>query len=270
MSLKITILGSGSSGGVPRIGNDWGACDPSNPKNRRSRCSLLVEKMEPGAARPTRVMIDTSPDMREQLLRADVSELDAVLYSHDHADQTHGIDDLRVVAFATKQRVPVYMDEATSRLLTQRFAYCFNMPEGSAYPAILDERRMPPPGEPLSIKGPAGEMAFVPLLQRHGSMPSLGFRIGAFAYSNDVSDIPEETFERLHGLDLWILDTLRYAPHPTHVHLEKALQWVETVRAKRTILTNLHIDLDYEKLKSELPIGVEPAFDGLTVEIPLD
>jgi phosphoribosyl 1,2-cyclic phosphate phosphodiesterase len=269
MSLKVTILGSGSSGGVPRIGNDWGACDPLNPKNRRTRCALLVEKMQSDASRPTRVMIDTSPDMREQLLRAGVSELDAVLYTHDHADQTHGIDDLRVVAFATRQRVPVYMDEDTSRLLTHRFSYCFTAPEGSPYPAILEERRLPPPGSALTIDGPAGALEFVPLLQMHGRTHSLGFRAGAFAYSNDVSDMPEETFERLHGLDLWVLDTLRYQPHPTHIHLEKALQWVERLKPKRTILTNLHIDLDYERLKSELPNGVEPAFDGLEAEISL-
>ncbi|MET0545087.1 MAG: MBL fold metallo-hydrolase, partial [Caulobacterales bacterium] len=241
--------------------------DPTNPKNRRSRCSLLVEQFAVGAERPTRFIVDTSPDLREQLLRADVAALDAVLFSHDHADQTHGIDDLRVVAFVTRQRVPVYMDEETSRKLTHRFDYCFKSPHGSPYPAILEERRLPPPGERFEVGGPGGDLEIIPLMQAHGGTHSLGFRVRRFAYSNDVSDMPEETFERLHELDVWVLDALRYTPHPTHVHVEKALQWIERLKPKRTFLTNLHIDLDYETLKSELPDGVEPAFDGLSVEI---
>jgi phosphoribosyl 1,2-cyclic phosphate phosphodiesterase len=265
MSLRVTILGSGSSGGVPRIGNDWGVCDPQNRKNRRLRCSILIERFGSGP-RPTRVLIDTSPDMREQLLATAVGELDAVLMTHDHADQTHGLDDLRAVAFRIQARVPVYMDEQTSKHLNKRFGYCFNAPEGSPYPPILEERRLPPPGETLRIEGPGGAVDAIPIYQRHGWTHSLGFRFGDFAYSNDVSDMPEESFAALRGVRTWVLDALRYTPHPSHINVEKALEWIRRISPETAYLTNMHIDLDYERLKSELPAGVAPAFDGLSFE----
>ena len=263
MTFEAVIMGCGSSGGVPRPGGaggkgEWGACDPDEPRNRRRRCSLLVRR---GA---TAVVIDTAPDFREQMLDAAVERLDAVLFTHDHADQTHGIDDLRPYAIRARRRVPVYGDAATFRVLTQRFGYCFETPPGSGYPPIL-ERREIAPGVPFAIEGPGGAMPVVAFEQIHGDITSLGYRIGGLAYSSDVSDLPEASFRALEGLDVWILDALRYAPHPSHAHVEKALDWIARVKPARAILTNLHIDLDYRRLAGELPAGVEPAFDGLTV-----
>lgn len=260
-TLKVTILGCGSSGGVPRIGNDWGACDPSEPKNRRTRCSILVER---GA---TRVLVDTSPDLRAQLLAANAGTLDAVLFTHEHADQTHGIDDLRVPAINARRRIDAYMDARTERVLGHRFRYCFETPAGSEYPPILSLKRLEPL-VPVRIDGQGGVIEALPFEQEHGSIRSLGFRFGPVAYSSDVNGLSKEAFAALDGIDCWILDALRYRPHPTHAHVELALDWIARVRPKRAILTNLHVDLDYARLKAELPAGVEPAYDGLVLELP--
>jgi len=265
VSLRLTILGCGSSGGVPRIDGDWGVCDPKDPRNARSRCSLLVERLGDHGA--TSVLVDTSPDLRAQMLAAGVRRLDAVLYSHDHADQTHGIDDLRVFAYRMRRRMPVYMDEATRETLRARFGYCFETPPGSGYPPILDERRLPPPGEPLTIDGEGGALAATPLMQDHGNVQSLGFRFGPAAYSNDLVAMPDESLEALTGVRVWVVDALRRDPHPTHAHLGRTLDWIERVKPELAILTNMHIDLDYETLRGELPDGVIPAYDGLRVEI---
>ncbi len=262
--MKVTILGCGSSGGVPRIGGVWGACDPGEPKNRRSRCSLLVRQGQ--APETTTVLVDTSPDMRAQLLAAGVGDLQAVLYTHDHADQTHGIDDLRMVAINMRQRIPVYADESTQRRLRERFGYCFTQSPGSPYPPILDMRDLPPPGQEGRIEGPGGAIAFVPFAQDHGSMMSLGFRFGPVAYSSDLVALPEESFDVLDGVECWIVDALRYDPHPTHAHLALTLDWLARVKPKRGILTNLHIDMDYQTLKRQLPEGIEPAYDGMELE----
>jgi phosphoribosyl 1,2-cyclic phosphate phosphodiesterase len=262
MSLTFTILGCGSSAGVPRVGQGWGACDPNNPKNRRRRCSLLVERS--GAAGRTSVLVDTSPDLREQLLEADVRWLDGVLYTHDHADHTHGIDDLRPLVLARAMRINTYMDKATEGVVTKRFSYCFTAPPGSEYPPILQTRPLAA-GVPVSIAGEGGEVAAMPFAQVHGGTPSLGFRFGDLAYSCDVSDIPAESLEALQGLDVWILDALRYKPHPSHFSLDEALTWIERVRPKRAVLTNLHFDLDYETLRRTLPAHVEPAYDGMQI-----
>ncbi len=261
--MKITILGSGSSGGVPRIGNNWGACDPAEPKNRRSRCSLLVQQGSGDDL--TSVLVDTSPDLRQQLLDADVKRIDGVLYTHDHADQTHGIDDLRVAAYNQKARIDVYADAQTQTMLRTRFLYCFHQEEGSLYPPILTMHDMPNCGETVTIHGAGGAINAVPFLQDHGPMTSLGFRFGPVAYSSDVVGIPDETFATLEGIDCWILDALRYTPHPTHAHLDLALTWVERVKPKRAILTNLHNDMDYQTLKSTLPDHIEPAYDGMVL-----
>lgn len=263
--LEVRILGCGSSGGVPRIGNDWGVCDPAEPRNRRSRCSILIRFWAPGAAEPTLVLVDTSPDMRDQLLAARIDRLDAVLMTHEHADQCHGIDDLRALVIRHRRRMPVHMDQVTGDTLGRRFAYCF---EGSGdYPAILDKHIDLEAGQAVRIDGQGGPVDILALAQDHGGTPSLGFRIGAFAYCNDVVRLPEETLERLGGLDTFVVDALRYATHPTHASVSQALAWIDRLKPRRSILTNLHVDLDYARLKAELPKSVEPAYDGLELEI---
>ncbi|MBI1212295.1 MAG: MBL fold metallo-hydrolase [Alphaproteobacteria bacterium] len=262
--LKVTILGSGSSGGVPRIGGkggagEWGACDPTEPRNRRRRCSILVER---GA---TQILVDCSPDMRDQLIDARVGRLDAVFITHDHADQCHGLDDLRMVAQNMMRRVQVYTEENTFRTLTSRFGYCFKGHDSAAYPAILDGHVIERPFKPVVIDGKGGAIEVVPFDQDHGLMTSLGFRFGPIAYSSDVVGLDEAAFEALKGVDTWIVDALRYKPHPTHAHVDLALSWIERVKPRRAILTNLHIDLDYRTLASRLPAGVEPAFDGMQI-----
>jgi phosphoribosyl 1,2-cyclic phosphate phosphodiesterase len=263
-SLTATILGCGSSGGVPRPGLGWGACDPANPKNRRRRTSLLVERRGPGGV--TRVLVDTSPDMREQLLDANVDWLDGVLYTHAHADHTHGIDDLRALVLHKRRRVDVYMDEITSAQVRGKFEYCFVAPPGSEYPPILNERRIVA-GIPVTIDGQGGPIEAVPCLQAHGDIPSLGFRFGPLAYSCDLNDLPAASVAALQGIDTWILDALRYAPHPSHLNVDQALAWIGRLKPRRAILTNLHADIDHETLRRALPPGVEPAFDGIRIEV---
>lgn len=262
MSLKATILGCGTSGGVPRIGNQWGACDPNNPKNRRRRCALLVERE--GADGTTRVLVDTPPDLREQLIDAEVGLLDGVLYTHEHADHCHGIDDLRMVCYNARRRVDVYHDAATGKVLRERFAYCFETPEGSEYPAVLEGHDIRH-GELVRTDGAGGVIEALPFRQLHGRGETLGFRFGGIAYSPDVSDIPEESTPFLEGLDVWIVDALRYTEHPSHFSVEQALAWIERLKPKRAMLTHMHVDLDYAALAAALPEGVEPAYDGMVL-----
>lgn len=266
--LQVRILGCGSSGGVPRIGNDWGACDPAEPRNRRTRCSILVRHWSPGIAEPTLVLIDTSPDIREQLLAARITRLDAAVLTHEHADQCHGIDDLRALVLRAMKRIPLHMDAATAAIIGDRFRYCF---EGAgAYPAILDRLDDLEAGQVVRIPGKGGELEMLALAQDHGGISSLGFRIGSFAYCNDVVRLPESTLVRLGGLDTLVVDALRYKAHPTHASVAEALAWIERLKPRRAILTNLHVDLDYGKLRAELPAGVEPAFDGMELEMPVN
>ncbi len=269
MGLKATILGCGSSGGVPRLGGHWGACDPSEPKNRRTRCSLLLEKSQANEAAATTVLIDTSPDLREQLLAAGVSRVDGVVYSHDHADQTHGIDDLRPLVFANQRMADLYMDEATRKGLMRKFDYIFETPPGSDYPPIA--RALPiEAGERVQIGGPGGEIALMPFMQYHGRIHSLGFRVGGLGYANDLVGLPEESYAYLEDLEVLIVDALRYSSHPTHFNLQQALDLIERVKPERAVLTNMHIDLDYRRLCEELPAGVVPAYDGMGLELTLD
>jgi phosphoribosyl 1,2-cyclic phosphate phosphodiesterase len=265
MTLKFTILGCGSSAGVPRPALGWGACDPNNPKNRRRRTSLLVERREAGGV--TRVLVDTSPDLREQLLDADVDWLDGVLYTHEHADHTHGIDDLRSLFIKARRPVDVYLDEATSHMMHQRFGYCFVSPAGSEYPPIVREHRLAA-GQPLAIVGQGGTITVLPFLQVHGDIASYGFRFGSLAYSCDLSTMPPESAAALAGLDIWIVDALRYRPHPSHFSVDDALAWIERIKPRRAILTNLHADLDYDVLMAKLPPHVEPGFDGISGDVP--
>ena len=264
MTVTLTILGSGSSAGVPRPALGWGACDPANPKNRRRRCSLLVERAGPGGT--TRVVIDTSPDLREQLIDAEVDHLDAVFLTHEHADQTHGIDDLRSVVLHQRRRIPVYLNAATAKDIIPRFGYCFTSPPGSDYPPILDRMAIEA-GETRAIDGKGGVVAFTPFLVQHGNIPALGYRIGDAAYSPDLNDIPRDSWPALERLDLWIVDALRYAQHPSHFSLSDALRWIERFKPRRAVLTNLHSDLDYEVLRGKLPAGVEAGYDGMRLQL---
>ena len=259
---RFTILGCGSSGGVPRIGGDWGDCDRANPKNRRRRCSLLVERITSEGT--TRVLIDTSPDMREQLLDAGVGTLDGVVYTHSHADHMHGIDDLRQIVYAMRRRLPVWADTPTEAALMQRFGYAFTQPEGTLYPPILD---MLPITGAFAVDGPGGRIPFQPYEVDHGSITALGFRIGGMAYLPDVLSIPDAAWPHLQNLDCWIVDALRRKPHPTHAHLDLTLDWIARVRPQQAVITNMHIDLDHATLAAELPPGVVPAHDGLVIEL---
>lgn len=258
--LTFTILGCGSSGGVPRVGQGWGVCDPANPRNRRRRCSMLVERLGPGGK--TTVLVDTSPDLREQLIGAGVTHVDGVLFTHEHADHTHGIDDLRPLAILHRKRVDIYADDDTSRMLHQRFGYCFATPPGSAYPPILTEHRFRE-GREIVVDGAGGPITALPFRQRHGDIDSFGFRFGDVAYSSDVNGFPDNSLARLHNLDVFIIDALRETPHPSHFTLREALDHVAMLRPRRAILTNLHTDLDYAMLERTLPEGVVPAFDGM-------
>jgi phosphoribosyl 1,2-cyclic phosphate phosphodiesterase len=263
VSVALTILGCGSSGGVPRVAQGWGACDPNNPRNQRRRCSVLIERAGPEGK--TQVLVDTSPDLRLQLIEAGVARLDAVLMTHSHADHTHGIDDLRPLVIAMRKRIEIYMDEATSAAVREKFAYIFVTPTGSSYPPILRERRLTA-GIACPVIGPGGTIEAVPFVLQHGDAPALGLRIGALAYTPDLNGIPDESLPLLEGLDVWIVDALRYAPHPSHFSLDETLAWIERLRPRRAILTNLHTDLDYETLRRRLPDNIEPAYDGLRVE----
>lgn len=262
MSYRFTILGCGSSGGVPRIGMTWGQCDPANPRNTRLRCSAMVERIGKGGQ--TAVLIDTSPDFRAQILATRATALDGVLYTHDHADHTHGIDDLRMVAYAMKKRVDVYFDRLTGKSLRERFAYCFETPAGSSYTPILNGYEIDGI-TPFSIDGAGGAITATPIPQVHGDISTLGYRFSKLAYSPDISAIPDTSIALLEGLDVWIVDALRYTAHPSHFNVKEALGWVARLKPKRTILTHMTSDLDYETLRKELPAGVEPAYDGMVV-----
>lgn len=255
--MRVTILGCGTSGGVPRIGGrdgagDWGACDPANPRNRRRRCSILVQNES------TTVLVDTSPDCREQLIDARVKKLDAVIWTHEHADQLHGVDDPRALALR-QGPIEGWADERTAPILRQRFGYCFSTEEAGWYNPIYRLK---------TISGPfqIGDVDVTPFEQDHGTIPSLGLRFGSIAYINDVVRLNEAAFDVLAGVDTMIVDAMRYTPHPTHAHVELSLAWIARVKPRRAVLTNLHVDLDYARLKAELPAGVEPAYDGMVVE----
>ena len=262
-TMTFTILGCGSSGGVPRLGGLWGDCDPTNPRNHRRRCSLLVTRTS--GDQMTRVLIDTSPDLRSQLLNADVGTLNAVVYTHSHADHVHGIDDLRMIVFNMRERLQVWADGDTTDALLSRFGYAFVQPKGSAYPPICDLNTID--GD-VTIDGPGGAITLTPFQVEHGSIDALGFRIGNVAYLPDVSDIPETVWPVLDNLDCWIVDALRRTPHPTHAHLEKTLGWIDRARPRQAVLTNMHNDLDYATLRAETPDHIEPAYDGMTLHFP--
>jgi phosphoribosyl 1,2-cyclic phosphate phosphodiesterase len=264
MTLSLTILGCGSSAGVPRPALGWGACDPTNPKNRRRRCSLLVEQTSDHGT--TRIVIDTSPDLREQLIDANVDHIDAVFLTHEHADQTHGIDDLRSVVLHQRKRIPVYLNRATADHILLRFSYCFVSPPGSDYPPILDHHAIEA-GESRTIEGKGGPVTLSAFILQHGNIPALGYRIADAAYTPDVSDIPAASWPFLENLELWIIDGLRYTQHPSHFSVNDALAWIDRFKPRRAVITNMHSDLDYEVLRQRLPPNVIPAYDGMRLTL---
>lgn len=264
---RFTILGCGSSPGVPRITGDWGACDPANPKNRRTRAAFLVEQFGPDGT--TTVVIDTGPDFRTQMIAAGVAGIDAVLYTHAHADHIHGIDDIRGFVLQNHKQVPIWADAFTMERIREGFGYCLKTPPGSMYPPIVTENLIEPMDRPVTVEGAGGTITFQPLLQVHGSIHSLGFRIGDVAYCSDISDFPDETLPRLAGLDMLVIDALQYRYHSSHLSLSQALDWIERLKPARAILTHMHVPLDYETVQKETPAHVEPAYDGLSLEVAL-
>lgn len=264
MSHRLTILGCGPSGGVPRLGPHWGRCDPENPKNRRRRCSVLVDRFD-GVGGRTSVLIDTPPDLREQLIDARVTALDGVFYTHDHADHTHGIDDLRMVHFAMKRRVEVYGDGHTLSSLSRRFSYCFTTKPGSEYKPLLNATEVAA-GDRLAIDGAGGAIEALVIGQLHGRMPTIGFRFGGLGYTPDISDLPQASIDAMQDLDVWIVDALRYSAHPSHFNVKKACEWIERLKPKRAVLTHMTTELDYDTLRRELPDNVQPAYDGMVID----
>ncbi len=256
--MKVTLLGCGTSSGVPTIAGDWGRCDPKNEKNSRRRASILIEN------RNSALLIDTSPDLRLQLLDAGIQKLDAVLFTHAHADHLHGIDDLRGINRHMRREIPIYADDHTLGEIRGRFGYAL-MDEGaepasSFYKPMLAAHR---------ISGPfqAAGLDIASFEQDHGFSTTLGFRIGAFGYSTDVVELDDAAFDVLAGIEVWIVDCLRLEPHPTHSHLEKTLRWIERLKPRRSILTHMDQSLDYGILGGMLPSGVEPGYDGMVVEL---
>jgi phosphoribosyl 1,2-cyclic phosphate phosphodiesterase len=254
--MKAIILGCGTSSGVPRIGNDWGACDPNEPRNRRRRASVLIEDGS------TRILIDTSPDLREQLLGANVSAVDAVIWTHDHADHCHGIDDLRQLYHARGAPLEGYARAQTLDTLTRRFGYAFNGRDG--YPAVANGNILP---DTMTV----GAVAMRCVDQPHGSISSVGIRFDvggrSIGYATDFHEMTDAMAALYEGVDLWIVDALRYRPHPTHPHLAMTLDWIARLGVGRAVLTHMDQSMDYATLVRELPANVQPGFDGLEIEL---
>jgi phosphoribosyl 1,2-cyclic phosphate phosphodiesterase len=254
MPLRITILGCGTSSGVPRIGPEWGECDPAEPRNRRTRASILLQ------SETTTILVDTGPDMREQLVTAKVTRLDAVLWTHEHADHTHGIDDLRQVFHLMGTPVPAYGRERCLASLEMRFRYVF---EGrGAYPPTAQAHRLP---DEVVI----GDIRVRVVDQPHGGITSAGFRFDhggrSVGYSTDFNAFTDAMDDLFEGVDAWIVDALRRAPHPTHANLLQTLAAIERLRPRRAILTHMDHSMDYRTLAAELPAGVEPGYDGMLI-----
>ena len=262
---RFTVLGCASSPGVPRINGDWGACDPGNPKNRRTRAAFMVQQTAPDGGTTT-VVIDTGPDFREQMISAKVQTIDAVFYTHAHADHLHGIDDLRVYFVIQKNRIPIYADPTTMARIREGFDYCLQTPKGSNYPPIVEPRIIEEMDRDIVIDGAGGPITFKPHMQVHGDTHSLGFRIGDLAYCTDVSDFPPETPPKLTGLDMLVIDTLQYRFHPSHLSLEQSLDWIARIAPKRAVLTHMHIPLDYDTVMRETPDHIEPAYDQMHID----
>lgn len=262
--LQLTILGCGSSPGTPRIMGDWGACDPTNPKNRRTRCSALVERVSPRGR--TSVIIDCGPDFRQQMLAAEVRAIDAVLITHPHADHIHGLDDVRGYVLDRGTVIDLFADSGTYARLYEAFAYCFETPSGSTYPPIV-RHRLIEPGRSFVVDGQGGPITIMPFTQIHGAITSLGFRIGPIAYCSDVSDFPSSSVECIAGAEVLIIDALQYKRHPSHLSVDQALDWIRRLGVRSAYLTHMHTPLDYQTLYEALPSHVRPAFDGLVIPV---
>lgn len=262
---KFTILGCGSSPGVPRANGDWGVCDPTNPKNFRYRTSLLIERIAENGCKTT-IVVDTGPDFRSQMINAHIQDITAVIYTHAHADHIHGIDDLRTYVINKKRLMEIYADDATFERLNEAFGYCFATPAGSKYPPILHRQKIVP-YEQFTISGQGGDISLLPMLQVHGDIHSLAFRIGNMAYCTDVNKFPEKTITYLENLDVLIIGALQYNTHPSHFSVDQAVEWGKKLRAKRVILTHMHVPLDYNEVMKYTPENVEPAYQGLTFEL---
>ncbi len=254
--MKVILLGCGTSSGVPRIGNDWGVCDPLNPRNRRTRASILVE------ADGYRVLVDTGPDMREQLLANDIRWLDAVIYTHDHADHCHGIDDLRQLYHVHGKAVNVYARPPALQSLRTRFEYAFEGKDG--YPPSVK-------GHDLPDEFVLGPLRIRVTDQPHGTITSAGLRFDhrsrSAAYSTDLNELPEHSVSLFQHVDLWIVDALRRRPHPTHPHLAQTLDWIRQVSPRRAVLTHMDQSMDYDSLIKELPDTVVPGYDGMVMDL---
>jgi phosphoribosyl 1,2-cyclic phosphate phosphodiesterase len=255
--MRVTMLGCGASTGVPAIGPNWGRCDPTDPRNRRRRASLLVE------VGSVAILIDTSPDLREQLIDARVRRLDAVVMTHAHADHLHGIDDLRGLNRLMGESIPLWADAATLAEIGRRFGYVL---EPVSEPGRFDKPTLAP--HEISGRFAIGGVDIVPFVQDHGFSTTLGLRIGPIAYSTDVTALDDDAFAAIAGVELWIVDCMRRAPHPTHSHLEQTLAWIARVCPRRAVLTHMDQTLDYRELSASLPAGVEPGQDGLVMEVP--
>ncbi|THV25193.1 MBL fold metallo-hydrolase [Peteryoungia ipomoeae] len=266
---RFTLLGCSSSPGVPRINGDWGNCDPNNPKNRRTRAAFLIEQIGPDGGQTT-VVIDTGPDFREQMIRSKVEHIDAVIYTHAHADHLHGIDDLRGYFHSQHHRIPIHAEPYTMSRIAEGFGYCLETPPGSNYPPIVKPQIIEDLEQPILIDGAGGPLSIMPLKQQHGDIISLGLRIGDVAYCCDVSDFPPETVEKLADLDMLYIDALQYRPHPSHLSLEQALAWISRLAPKKAVLTHMHTPLDYETVMRETPDSVEPGHDQMIVEFQMD
>ena len=257
--MKVTVLGCGASAGVPLIGCECVTCSSDNPKNTRTRVSILVEQGD------TAILIDTSPDLRQQALANGFKKVDAVVYTHAHADHCHGIDDIRSLNYHLGAAIPAYGDAPTMARLQSSFDYVFQppMPEYGWFRPCMTAHIIEP-YEPFTI----GNITLQPFLQEHGKVHSLGFRIGDFVYSTDVKSFPKESEQYLQNIDTWLLDCLTdERPMPTHADLPLSLSWVEQFKPKRAVLTHLSHSLDYDKLNRETPANVEAAFDGMVLEV---
>ncbi|MCP4182623.1 MAG: MBL fold metallo-hydrolase [Hyphomicrobiales bacterium] len=270
--LRFTILGCSSSPGVPRIGGNWGDCNPDNPKNRRTRCSLAVERIS--ASGKTVVVVDTGPDFRQQTLNAKIDKLDGVLYTHAHADHIHGIDDLRGFALMQRERINIYSSQYTIGRLHDSFGYCFKSPNPEMYPPIISPNVIEPL-EPVTIEGEGGPITALPIPQLHGPIKSLGFRFDCgsrrdVCYSSDISGIEPDIEKQFENLGTWILDSLQYKSHISHFSFSEALAWVDKMKPDNAILTHMHIPLDYDTVQQATPDHIEPAHDGLNFTVDLE
>ena len=263
MSLKVTVLGCGASGGVPIVGCDCAVCRSNDPKNKRLRVSIVV------ASATTRILIDAGPDLRQQLLRSGHSAFDAVIFTHAHADHMHGLDELRAVNQKRQAPLDCYGDAATLADAQRRFGYAFGsmaaLPEGRHFVVPVLTPKTVKAGEGLRI----GDIDIQTFEQLHGGDrdPTLGLRFGRFAYSTDVKTLPEPAFEALAGIDTWLVDCLQDAPNWAHSHRAQTLAWIERLKPRRSILTHMSHRVDFFAWKADLPTGVEPAFDGMVFDV---